>query len=84
VAPPRLSSDQSRPVELAADRQHVGGLHAGGNERLVAVAQDEIGDVWPWLQTLMCGDGGGDGGSHHFRRFLSVYWSSGARRRSWC
>ncbi|MCY1180164.1 hypothetical protein D9M73_205940 [compost metagenome] len=40
--------DFQRPVadlvELVADRQHVFGAHAGGQQRLVGVAQDGIGD----------------------------------------
>jgi len=31
-------------VELVADRQHVVGTHAGGQQRLVSVAQDGVGD----------------------------------------
>ncbi len=39
-AAPGFQRPETDLVELGADRQHVGGLHAGGDERLVAVAQD--------------------------------------------
>jgi hypothetical protein len=44
----RAAPDFQRPVadfvELVADRQHVFGAHAGGQQRLVSVAQDGVGD----------------------------------------
>ena len=45
----RAAPDLERPkpggVERAANRQHILGFHARGDERLVAVAQDEFGDA---------------------------------------
>ena len=44
----RAAPDFQRPVanliELGADRQHVFGAHAGGDQRLVGVTQDGVGD----------------------------------------
>ena len=45
-AAPGFQGPEARAVEFAADRQHVLGAHARGDERLVAVAQDEVGDVY--------------------------------------
>ncbi len=41
---PGLQGPETDLVQLGADGQHVLGAHAGGDEGLVAVAQDEFGD----------------------------------------
>ena len=43
-AAPGFQRPEADAVELGADRQHVFGAHAGGDQRLVSVAQDQIGD----------------------------------------
>ncbi len=43
-AAPALQRPVADFVELVADRQHIFGAHAGGEQRLVSVAQDGIGD----------------------------------------
>src|SRR5690606_27782383 len=63
--------DFQRPVadavQLVADRQHVLGAHAGGQQGLVGVAQDGVGDGdflahgFSPLQARVGGNGGGDG-----------------------
>jgi hypothetical protein len=80
-------------VELVADRQHVVGAHAGGQQRLVSVAQDGVGDKDLLLQSLLyssqaCvgGDGGGDGQGQLFGFALDrvVGQLRVAYRRNWC
>ncbi|MNQ73741.1 hypothetical protein D3C85_884840 [compost metagenome] len=44
-AAPALQRPVADFVELVADRQHVFGAHAGGEQRLVGVAQDSVGNV---------------------------------------